>query len=218
MKKCVSVVFAVKNVCQQCSLPREEASMQAAAPIYQGWTVTHLRTPVVGVVMQPTGDEELLPIATIDEELWQLWNDASRSHHCADGVPNICRYQAVTWYDPVALFTPCICCSVCSRRTNPYEDRPLPAFAMEGALVVTRSGLQGYRRPLTPQCNDPPWCHRDCCCYCFRSERYVRGSSWEPVTLAWDDVGEIKIFHADQRPCGTCVCCPVCNGMNLPGI
>jgi len=73
-----------------------------------------------------------------------------------------------------------------SRCVYPYEEQVLPEFEQE-ALIVTTTGLSGYRRPENDQSN----------AFCCVAEKYVRGSKWEPATIAWHEMEHIRLFHAD---------------------
>jgi len=74
--------------------------------------------------------------------------------------------------------------------------QPVPSFA-DKALVMTPTGLQGYARAENKhELPHPVYCF-------FSSEKYVRGSTWEQVTLAWDDFDEnrIEVYGADKPMC-----------------
>ena len=109
--------------------------------------------------------------------------------HVLNGCPDCARMCCCNGITTpfVLLFTPCICWSVTERLINPYEEQLLPEFEQE-ALVVTATGLKGYFRPLV----DPSEVS-----LCYKPEKYVRGSSWEPTTLTWDNISRIELSHAD---------------------
>jgi hypothetical protein len=166
-------------------------------------------------------DTAVLPQTfTIDAVQWEAYDKAAAAMHVASGCPYIaqtCCCVPNLFVGHIVCGAPCIFASVMERIICCYEEQPLPEFEHE-ALVVTATGVSGYRRPENRGCHSGTvkgavipmdfWDVESWWCGCYVPQYYVRGSSWEPATLTWENVHAIHIVKNNHDPQQPCCCSP----------
>jgi len=140
---------------------------------------------------------------SIDQQQWEAYHKAAAAMHVPNGCPNIaqlycCVPGLLTTH--IIFGTPCFCASVMDRVINPYEEQILPEWEQK-ALVITPTGVSGYRRPE----NEPCMRQNPCMCSWYWPEYPVRRlntKSWKRATLTWDNIDRIDLVRTDSSANG----------------